>query len=99
MKKDIPHVYANPLNRKINNQKEIFYSSKEERSERTSPVVRNKNINTIFNSPNYVYKKTVIITTLDGEKESIVIGKTNSYLLTKDNEKIYFTDIIDIKEK
>lgn len=97
MKNNIPHVFANPFDKKINNQKEIYYG-KSENLERQNPIVRNKDINKIFSSPNYIYKKKVLITTNNGAQEKIIIGRTNNYLLTNNNEKIYINDILNIQE-
>lgn len=58
----------------------------------------NKKINKIFKSNKYVYKLNLVIV-INGKKvNKLVIAKTNEYLLTMDNEKIYYSTIDDIYE-
>jgi len=97
MKKDLPNVFANPLNKNINNAQEVFYSEnkKEERTVDTYSVLTK--INRIFNSPNHVYKSKVRITTSKGVLEKEIVGKNGGSLLTLNGESIKIVDIIDIE--
>lgn len=97
MKKELPNVFANPLDKKIGNTQEIYYSEKKslERSSDINTVI-NK-INKIFNSPHHVYKSKVRITTSKGVFEKEIVGKANGYLLTIDGENIKIFDIDDIE--
>lgn len=97
MKKELPNVFANPLDKKIGNVQEVYYSENKE-MERTTDinVVINK-INKIFNSPHHVYKSRVRITTSKGIIEKEIVGKANGYLLTIDGENIKILDIDDIE--
>ena len=58
-----PRVYANPINKKIDNVQDLFRSDKDSRS--INPVDVNKKINEIFASRNHVYKSKVRITLKD----------------------------------
>ncbi len=90
-----PRVYANPINKKIDNVQDLFRSDKDSRS--INPVDVNKKINEIFASRNHVYKSKVRITLKDAVVEKEIVGKTNINLLTLDGNLIRITDILDIE--
>ena len=92
---DKPRVFANPINKKIDNVQDLFRSDKESRS--INPVDVNKKINEIFASRNHIYKSKVRITLKDGVVEKEIVGKTNINLLTLDGNLIRITDILDIE--
>lgn len=92
---DKPKVFANPINKKIDNVQDLFRSDKESRS--INPVDVNKKINEIFASRNHVYKSKVKITLKDKVIEKEIVGKTNINLLTLDGNLIRITDILDIE--
>ena len=92
-----PKVFANPINKKINNSQELFYgSNKEERNNNSKNII--KEINNIFSSSNHVYKSRVLIKTNSEEITCDVVGKTSSSLLTLDGKTIRINDILDIKK-
>ena len=93
---DKPRVFANPINKKIDNVQDLFRSDKENRS--INPVDVNKKINEIFASRNHVYKSKVKITLKDKVIEKEIVGKTNINLLTLDGDLIRITDILDIEK-
>ena len=90
-----PRVYANPINKKIDNVQDLFRSDKDSRS--INPFDVNKKINEIFASRNHVYKSKVRITLKDAVVEKEIVGKTNINLLTLDGNLIRITDILDIE--
>ena len=92
---DKPKVFANPINKKIDNVQDLFRSDKDSRS--INPVDVNKKINEIFASRNHVYKSKVRITLKDAVVEKEIVGKTNINLLTLDGDLIRITDILDIE--
>ena len=96
MNKKLPNVYAVPITKKIENNKETFRSSKEE--EVRSEKISKNEINKIFNSKEHVYKTRVSIKTNTGVKEVEVVGLTNASLLTLHGEKINIDDILEIKK-
>ena len=89
-----PRVFANPINKKIDNVQELFQSNKDRG---VNPVDVNKKINEIFASRNHIYKSKVRITLKDGVVEKEIVGKTNINLLTLDGNLIRITDILDIE--
>lgn len=90
-----PRVFANPIDKKINNVQDLFRSDKDSRSK--NPIDVNKKINEIFASRNHVYKSKVKITLQDKVVEKEIVGKTNLNLLTLDGDLIRITDIVDIE--
>lgn len=102
--RELPKVFANKIDKKIENNKTYCISKneeKEEKSDRTYKIEKNINqkINEIFTSPRYVYKADVIITTNEGDMEKRIIGKDGNSLITIDNELISIDRIIDIRYK
>lgn len=111
MEKKLPKVFANPLDHKIENNKEVFYSQNEAVSEindsESTQVPSSKfsslkeksvgqKIQDIFNSKSYVYKADAKIKLKSGIVEKKIVGKNQRYLITMDNEKIPLEDILDI---
>ncbi len=97
--KDLPKVFRNNIDKKFNNNRNVYYSSND--STVTESVNEKKNvlqkINEIFSSPNYVYKANVEITLKDKKVTKRIIGRNKNYIITMDNDLIPITDIIDIK--
>lgn len=96
MNKKLPNVYAVPITKKIENNKELFKSSDRELV-RSTPISE-KDINKIFSDKTHVYKTRVEITTKAGKKEVDVVGETKNTLLTLTGETINIADILDIKK-
>ena len=96
--KDLPKVFHNEINKKINNNESIFYSSgkKETINEAKDSKTILQKLNEIFSSPNYVYKSNVVITLKDKKVNKKIIGRNKDFIITMDNEQIKISDIIDI---
>ena len=97
--KDLPRVFRNNVDKKFNNNKNVYYSSnspKEDEDIKDSKTVLQK-INEIFSSPNYIYKANVEITLKDKKVTKRIIGRNKNYIITMDNVLIPISDIIDIK--
>ena len=101
MNKELPKVFAGKINEELQNDQEVFYS--DNANVVSNKVKENKNlsveskINRIFNSPNYIYKKEVLIKLNDKTIKKVIIGRTNNSLLTFDNNVINIKDIKDIE--
>ena len=103
MKKDLPRVYANPIDKEIRNNSDIYYGkSNETRSDKTVNVY--EKINQIFASPHHVYKSNVSpeletyeVGTKNGEIRTTIVGKSGNYLLTLNGERINMLEINDIE--
>ena len=108
MEKKLPKVFANKIEKQLDNNKSVFYSNTKEDSvaadtysstENNSHLIGpnvNQKINSIFSSPRYVYKADVDITTRDGIVSKRIIGRNGTHLITIDNELIPITDVVDI---
>ena len=101
MNKKIPKVFVNNI-KKINNNKVVFYSSKENFDEEEiikmpNIVEINNKINDLFKANDFIYKKRFLIRTIEKEEIYTVISRSYDYLLTMDGNRIYIKDIVDIK--
>ena len=92
-----PRVYANPINKKIENVQDLFRSDNNINNKK-NPVDINKKINEIFASRNHVYKSKVRISLKDKTFDAEIVGKTNLNLLTIDGKLISIPDIVDIEK-
>ena len=104
MKKELPKIYVNKIN-KVNNNKKVYYSFKDNNEElnKTNDIIEmpsiyemQDRINELFKSKDFIYKKKFHIKTKYGENDYIIISKSFDYLLTIDGEKIYIENIIEI---
>ena len=97
MREDLPKVFANKIDKKINNTQDIYYedNSRNNSDMRDARTV-NKKIADIFDSSNFVYKSSVKITTRDRVISKTIVGRRGNYLLTMDNEAIDINEIVDI---
>ena len=96
MSNNLPKVYANIINEELDNTQKIYYSSTDKNVRVDKKNIISK-INNIFKSPNYIYKKDVIIKTQLGEQRQTIIGKSGDNLLTINNQLININDIINIE--
>ncbi len=102
MEKKLPKVFANKIDKNLNNNETVYYNKNEERKiEEKDPLSSiltvNQKINQIFSSARYVYKADVIITTKNGKLNKRIIGRNRNELITMDNEVININDILDIE--
>ena len=98
--KDLPKVFHNKINKKINNNRNVYYSNNSYDTNIYNTIDSRtilQKINDIFSSPNYVYKANVEITLKDKKVTKRIIGRNRNYIITMDNDLIPITDIIDIK--
>jgi len=108
MEKKLPKVFANSIDKKLNNNECVYYDkcdrqvietneNKNKNSLLSDSFNINQKINKIFGSSRYVYKADVDITLKNGTVSKRVIGRNKNELITMDNELIKISDIIDIK--
>lgn len=110
MKEKLPRVYANRISN-VSNNKKFFYSELEKKEKQNNNIVEKYNLKDtiqkndvrskiiqLFKSPNNVYKVKANIT-IDGKIiTKNLIGRTNSSLITLDDELIEIDKIEDINE-
>lgn len=112
MEKKLPKVFANTIEKELNNNERVYYernASQELKEDKNKTEVTKKNkiseeftinqkINKIFGSSRYVYKADVKIVLKDGNTvDKKIIGRNKNELITMDNELIQISDIVDIK--
>ena len=112
MEKKLPKVFANSIEKELNNNERVFYersNNVEYESNEDVTKLNNKNkisseftinqkINKIFGSSRYVYKADVEIKLKNGDVvNKKIIGRNKIELITMDNELIKILDIDDIK--
>lgn len=102
MEKKLPKVFANSIDKKLNNNESVYYEKNDrnieepKKSNLNDSFNINQKINHIFSSSRYVYKADVDITLKDGKVSKKIIGRNKNQLITMDNELINISDIIDI---
>lgn len=115
MNDKLPKVFANKIENVQNNRKVYYSEKDNviiTREEKNKELVDKYNLNNIvksadinkkiinlFKSPNNVYKVRVEIKTNGKTEIKNLIGRTNSTLITLDNEIINISDIEDINPK
>lgn len=98
MDRKLPNIYANPIQKKLNNTQETYYGGERILKKSSHGGSIPQKIHDIFSSRDFVYKKRVRITTNSGEKECVLVGRTEKSLLTMENETIPISSIIDIEK-
>lgn len=97
MKKELPKVFQNNINKEYNNNDKFFFGKGEERQIVDNSKTVYQKINEIFSAPNYVYKANVKIILKDKTIEKKIIGRNKEYIITMDNNLIPIKDILDIR--
>lgn len=100
-----PELFINRIDKDLNNNEKIYYSNNKTVEKPKKKEIKKNNrdiiqkINSIFLSPNYIYKAEVRIKLKDKEIIKKIVGKNNNSLITMDNELIPINEIIDIDKK
>lgn len=95
--KELPSISDFSSNKEFHNFQEEYSSMNKEYEVRSVNV--NKKINDIFASKNHVYKSNVTIYFNDSKIDTVIIGRTNTELITINGEKIRIIDIVNIDRK
>ena len=98
MNKNLPNVYAVPITKKLQNNKETYKSFELEDDMTRSNRVTIDDINKIFNAKTHVYKTRVKLNTTKGVLEEDIVGLTGDSLLTLKGDTIRIDDILSIKK-
>lgn len=100
--KKLPEIFKNNIDKKINNNKEVYYSFINNNLDNENNL-NDKNINDVidelFNSDRVVYSIRVIISTNSKVYDTYLVARTSIYLLTIDEERILIKDIISLQIK
>lgn len=93
---NLPKVYQNN-NINLDNHDQIVYYSRDNHVNNSNYNVKEKLAN-IFNKKSYIYKINVEIEDTNRTYSTTIIGKTDGYLITINNELIPIKNIKDIKK-
>ncbi len=94
---DLPRVYQNNNINLDNHDQIVYYSKNNDIDQNYSYNIKDK-LRSIFNKKSYIYKINVEIETSSKKYSTTIIGKTDTYLITIDNELIPIKEIKDIKK-
>ena len=97
-----PKVFANRIDKNINNNQTVFDSSKDDfeiiedlKLEGNESVI--DKIKNLLNDKGYIFNKDVTIKTQDKKYNTHIATIVNNHIITLDNDIINIDDIIDIK--
>lgn len=101
--KKLPKIYQNKINKKIKNNKEVYYISlsnnKEENVTKTNDIDIELILDGIFSGKRQAYNIPVIIKTNTKVYDTFLVARTSNYILTIDQDRIKPEEIIYIKRK
>lgn len=94
--KDLPSVFQNEINHKINNDQEVFNSSKD-RNVKMKKNISIRDIDKLLNDRNHISKMNVKVFLKSGSVlNKQLISRDDNYAIFMDNTKILISDIEDI---
>lgn len=96
--KELPKVFANQIKDNIQNTQSVYYGSDRKSVKKNDSLSIVRKINNIFSSTSHVYKSLVRIEFKDKIEKKVIVGKTNTHLITIEGELIKIIDIIDIEK-
>lgn len=88
----LPRVYANRIDKEINNNSEYYRGYEEKKVDLTS-------LKSLFDRRGFGDRISVEIRTKYGKFDEKLVLCRNNYFVNIDNKKIYFDDIIDYQIK
>ncbi len=91
--KKLPKIYHEQINKKIKNNKEIAYVSKEDIPEDKKEESIDDVLNKVFNGIGYSFNIPLRIETFNKVYETSLIAKSNNYLITFDNDTIPLSEV------
>ena len=107
MEKKLPGVFVNKIEKKIENNKSVYYGLKDEpkiveketsnEKKRSVPLNIRQKIKRVFQSEHYIYKMDVVLTMKDKKINKRVVGYNENDLITFENELIPISEILDIE--
>lgn len=110
MEKKLPGIFVNKIDKKLDNNKSVYYGTREEKEVLKEEKSENKKADTfslnikqkikqIFQSEHYIYKMDVTITMKDKKLDKRIVGYNETDLITFENELIPISEIVDIEIK
>lgn len=94
---ELPKVFVNPIDHKINNTQDIFRSDNKYPEYNLNKKVTIKDVDNILNSNRHVFRSHVKVLIGNSYKDITIISRQGNFLITIDNEKIPIDDIKSIE--
>ena len=105
MRKKLPGIYQAPLDKKVDHNKDVFYSfrSSKEQNQNLAPTREvfgkeensvQEEIGRVFHSTRHSFNIPVTFTTKEKTYHTKLIGKAGNYILTRDEEEVNIDDIL-----
>ena len=91
-----PKLYHNRIEKKFNNNREVYVSSDKDNNKIINNNEIRKKINDIINSKSFIYQTKVNIVLSNEVIQRKIVGLYNNNLVTIDNEYIPIANIKDI---
>ncbi len=95
--KKLPKIYHEDITKEIKNNKKVSYVEKDSNRVYEKDKI-NEVLKEVFNGIGYSFNIPLRIETVDKTYETSLIGKSNNYLITFDNDTILINDIKSIKK-
>lgn len=97
--KKLPKIYQGDFDKEIHNNKESEYLFENKEKENKDSISIEDKLSSLFSSSRHVFHIPVLIETKNRVYDTKIAGKVKNYIITLDNDIIYLSDILDIKEK
>lgn len=95
--KDLPKVFANPIDKDINHNRSYSYGKLENEVKSRDEALVKEKIDKIFKSDSTLYSIDCLIKFESNEEKYTIIGKTNNNLVTRSQKLIPIREIYDIE--
>lgn len=95
--KDLPKVFANPIDKDINHKRSYSYGKLESEVKTRDEARVKEKIEKIFKSDSTLYSIDCLIKFEANEEKYTIIGKTSNNLVTKNQKLIPIREIYDIE--
>lgn len=95
--KDLPKVFANPIDKDINHNRSYSYGKLESEVKTRDEARVKEKIEKIFKSDSTLYSIDCLIKFEANEEKYTIIGKTSNNLVTKNQKLIPIREIYDIE--
>ena len=95
--KELPRVFANKIDKLLNNNKTVSYEELREKKSIPDRHALEQKIRVLFDNESNRYSYNCKIVFSDHEERHIIIGKTNTSLITRQERLIPIKNIIDIQ--
>lgn len=106
MNKNLPRISKFSTDKNFSNNKHAYYSFIKEDNSDVRSTLKNNNgsdnnnrvetLDELFNAGEYIFNIPVYIKTNSEDFSTMIVGKVNDHIITKDNRVIKIKDIVSI---